>query len=723
MDRRQRGRHPLTGLPMPLTRPLRAALCLVLGALVLLAGALLSDAARLLEPDAFADRMAASLADERVAAVAAEQVTEGVLAGNRDLTALRPLILAASRDAVASSAFRGVVRTAVRRAHAAVFSRVGRSLVLSVPDVEVVLRSALAGSPDAAAAIPETVRLGVANLSGHPAVPAALAVMDSGRLLGRFAPVALLLGGALLVVGIVLMPDRRDGLVGAGAALIAAGIALWAVVPVGEHVVARVADDRAMGDALAGLWAAAVAGLPGWGLTLGAVGVVLAAAGSSLLERLDFPELARRGRLLLIVEPRSRRLQALRGIGFTAAGLLVVFAPRAALAVLAVLAGLVLAFEGLRELFASVLHAAPAHQRFGRAVAESGEGWAVGVVLVGLLAATFAGGVALATRSTADERVPTTIDACNGAAALCDRRLDEVALAGTHNSMASADVPGWLFPQQERDVAAQLEDGIRALLVDVYEGVPVGGRVRTALGEGALLVAAGRVLGPEGMAAAMRIRDRLVGEEADGPPGLYLCHGLCEVGALPADSVLRAVRDFLVQHPNEVVVVMVEDYVAPARLAAAFERSGLAELAFRGPAPARWPTLRELIARDERVVVLLESGRPGVPWLLPAFAVLQETPYTFTNAADTLSCAPNRGGTAGSLFLLNHWIETTPAPRPSNAAVVNATERLLQRARRCAEARGRPPNILAVDFYRTGGVIEAVRRLNGLDGGARRGRR
>ena len=113
-----------------------------------------------------------------------------------------------------------------------------------------------------------------------------------------------------------------------------------------------------------------------------------------------------------------------------------------------------------------------------------------------------------------------------------------------------------------------------------------------------------------------------------------------------------------------------------------------AALAYRGRAHARWPTLRELIARDERVVTLLESGRPGVPWLLPAFAVLQETPFTFPTARDTLSCAPNRGGTSGTLLQLNHWVETTPAPRPSNAAVVNALAVLLERpAVRLAAAR------------------------------------
>jgi hypothetical protein len=113
------------------------------------------------------------------------------------------------------------------------------------------------------------------------------------------------------------------------------------------------------------------------------------------------------------------------------------------------------------------------------------------------------------------------------------------------------------------------------------------------------------------------------------------------------------------------------------------------------------------------VVVLTESGRPGVPWMHPAFQLMQETPYHFTKPSE-LACTPNRGGTAGSLFQINHWIETLPAPKPSNAAIVNAHDFLLRRARACQKERGRLPNILAVDFARTGDVVGVVAELNGV---------
>ena len=307
--------------------------------------------------------------------------------------------------------------------------------------------------------------------------------------------------------------------------------------------------------------------------------------------------------------------------------------------------------------------------------------------------------------------VPATINACNGHSELCDRHVDEVVFAGAHNAMSHQKVEDWMFPHHQAGIPQQLRDGVRALLIDVYYGFPGGTRIKTDL-SGVNRKRIEEALGAEGVAAAERIRDRLIGVD-EGRRGLYLCHGFCELGAYELEPTLREIHDFLVMNPHEVLMMIVEDYVEPQDLAAAFERSGLADMVYRGPAYPRWPTLRALIAAGQRVIVFIESGGIGVPWLRPAFKNFQETPYTFHNP-DEFSCRPNRGGTDGSLFLLNHWIDTAPAPKPSNAAVVNAHDYLFDRAKRCAGERGHLPNVIAVDFYRTGDLIRVVDELNGL---------
>jgi hypothetical protein len=62
---------------------------------------------------------------------------------------------------------------------------------------------------------------------------------------------------------------------------------------------------------------------------------------------------------------------------------------------------------------------------------------------------------------------------------------------------------------------------------------------------------------------------------------------------------------------------------------------------------------------------------------------------------------------------MNHWIERVN-PSPGLAARVNARDLLVRRGRRCRRERDLLPNIVAVDFYDEGGLLQAVDVLNGL---------
>ena len=201
-----------------------------------------------------------------------------------------------------------------------------------------------------------------------------------------------------------------------------------------------------------------------------------------------------------------------------------------------------------------------------------------------------------------------------------------------------------------------------------------------------------------------------------------MCHTFCELGATPLSTGLRDVHDFLVTHPAEVVVIVNQDYVTPGGFVEAVDKAGLTPYAFTPPAGAKWPTLREMIAADHRLVVLAENRAGGAPWYQPVYERLtQETPFTFPRAslltakADrAASCKPNRGPSSAPLFLINHWVSTDPAPRPSDATRVNAYAPLLARARECESLRHRVPNLLAVNFYKEGDVFRVVDTLNGV---------
>jgi hypothetical protein len=674
-------------------------------------GAVLSTVGEsLLDPNAFGRRSAESLSDPRVAAFAADRVTAAVLEQSPDLTPVRPLILATSRVIVSSEGFRAVFRSAAASAHRAVFAEGTQRVAMSVPDVGVLLRSTLQhASPELAARIPTQLEPLVGALESGPALrflDHAWALREDLRAL---AQILLLASPLVLVLALWLAGDLRRGFVGAGAAFFAAAASVWALLPLGRPASTFVESSLASG-AVQGLWQAFLAPLAGWALFLAGLGVLFVAAGTSLMEAFDPIERLRGVLQRLSTPPPTRRGRLLLGLALLFAGAAAVRSPTFVAQTSVVIAGLAVVFLGARALFGLVLESvetSPAAVRVG----DAGRSLLRTAAIVALVVAI--GGAWLALRRPGPTRAPDVIEACNGHAALCQRRVEDVSFPGTHNAMSNVGIADWMFPQQQAGIAAQLRDGVRALLIDVHYGFPGGSRIKTDLsGRRPTEQAMTEMLGEEGVAAALRIRDRLVGVD-EGRRGLYLCHGFCELGASELAPTLRAIHDFLVERPGEVLMIVVEDYVSPEDLARVIEESDLAERVYRGPSGAPWPTLRDLVEAGQNAIVFLESGSEGVAWLRPAFELVQETPYTFHTPQD-FSCRPNRGGTTPGLFQINHWIETTPTPLPSNAEIVNARDVLLTRARACQRERGMLPNILAVDFYRSGDLFGVVEALNGL---------
>jgi hypothetical protein len=478
-----------------------------------------------------------------------------------------------------------------------------------------------------------------------------------------------------------------------------------------EQAAARAVWDAFLGDLRTEAW------------ILAGAGAVMAAAASSLIKPLPFGEPLRVGTAWLAHEPASRRGRALRGLGFVAVGVAVLVNRNAVLTLLLNAFGIYLIYEGVSAILRLVyrpeehVERRPAPgplRRFDR------RRLAIGVLPAALIVAVVVGFLSSGGTTTA---APPQ-GGCNGHEELCDRPLDEVALAATHNSM-SVPLPGWYSSEQEKPIADQLRDGVRGLLIDAHyaDRLP-NGKVRTYFGSREELQRRTRLDGvsPDAIDAAERIRERL-GFEGKGERGMYLCHSFCELGATRLDSVLADLRTFLVANPGAVVVVINQDYVTPEDFVRAVEDADLEELAYSGPVSGSWPTLREMVDSGERVVFLAENRAGGAPWYHRAYdTITEETPYAFKKVAQLTdpdeidkSCEPNRGPDGAPVFLLNHWITTDPVPLPSNASKVNAYDPLLARARDCRRIRDHLPNLVAVNFYRRGDLFRVVDTLNGLN--------
>ncbi len=274
--------------------------------------------------------------------------------------------------------------------------------------------------------------------------------------------------------------------------------------------------------------------------------------------------------------------------------------------------------------------------------------------------------------------IPTT---CNGYDALCDRTYDVVTVPMTHNAMSNADEK-WAPPNQTHGIARQLEDGIRGMMLDVH------------------------FYDPDSGATDVPRADLSSGEQT------FLCHGVCALGRRPLADGLCDVTKFLDTHRGEVFSVIFESYVKSSDLAEAMKTSGLLDYVYVHTKGTPWPTLRELIAKDTRVVAFTEDGDDTPPWNHSAWKNIWDTPYSFTSASE-FTCKLNRGQTTNPLFLINHWIGN-PLSDIKYAREVNAKAVLLDRVQTCAKEAGRPPTFVGVDFYDVGDLFEVVRTVNGL---------
>lgn len=259
-------------------------------------------------------------------------------------------------------------------------------------------------------------------------------------------------------------------------------------------------------------------------------------------------------------------------------------------------------------------------------------------------------------------------ETCNGYEELCERRFDEVTFPGTHNSMSVAEEK-WAAPNQQYSIERQLEDGIRVMMLDVYF------------------------------------------QENE----LKLCHSICLFGERPLDDALFAIRDFLRSERGEILTLILQDETEADRIVEAFEARGLHEWAYVYEG-GEWPTLREMIDSNKRLIVTAERSGDGdgtPDWYHYAWSLMLDNPYTYETAED-FSCVANRGSTDNPLYLVNHWLQK-PISSPQLAAVANEHETLLGHAQTCEVEQERRVNFLAVDHYNVGDLFDVVRVLNGLE--------
>ncbi|KAJ7952835.1 PI-PLC X domain-containing protein [Quillaja saponaria] len=258
----------------------------------------------------------------------------------------------------------------------------------------------------------------------------------------------------------------------------------------------------------------------------------------------------------------------------------------------------------------------------------------------------------------------------------------------THNSFSIVDAPPLpgvqrlTFYNQEDSVTNQLRNGVRGLMLDMY----------------------------------------------DFENDIWLCHsfrGQCFnfTAFQPAINTLKEVEAFLTENPTEIVTIIIEDYVqTPKGLTNLFTNAGLdkywfpvAEMPKKGE---DWPTVTEMVQKNQRLLVFTsiasKEAEEGI-----AYQWKHMVENESGDPGQKQGSCPNRkeskplSSRSSSLFLQNYF----PTYPVEADACKEHSAPLPQMVNTCYKAAGNVlPNFLAVNFYMRsdgGGIFDIVDKMNG----------
>ena len=219
----------------------------------------------------FGRRAAESLADPGVARYAANLIADRVEQRKPDLIAVRPILLATAETVVSSRPFRSVVEQAAVRAHRVALSEGSTRVILSLPDLNILVHEAVANAnPALASRIPKSLDSTIAELAnGRIATPIKRRADGPGA--SRAWPALLTIAAGFYLLGLWLALDRRRAMAIAGGALILTGLVLVGVVAA-NPLSLWIHDAEQLGLAR-GLWRTYLRDLARLGLLLAGIGV------------------------------------------------------------------------------------------------------------------------------------------------------------------------------------------------------------------------------------------------------------------------------------------------------------------------------------------------------------------------------------------------------------------------------------------------------------------
>lgn len=299
--------------------------------------------------------------------------------------------------------------------------------------------------------------------------------------------------------------------------------------------------------------------------------------------------------------------------------------------------------------------------------------------------------------STVDEAPPPSYrfnqcedqsNCCNGLASNCDMGVHEILYAGMHNAHSAVQDGFFIAFNHQYNFAAALDYGYRVINLDIA------------------------VCNNE----------------------LSLVHGMCRLGRTDPAVAFQAIHDWLGANPTEVVLIVLqidneasgssEPTVDLGRIFNTLNRIiGFTNRLYQKIPDEPWPTLREMIETDQRVLLFHYNGdvactNPDIvcpPGFHDWFEHAAETKFIFNDMTDfdnkTEACGITRGRPMAPFYALNLFIRIPS--KPLAISYLNTPAFLNEHIAACSAVNNnRDVNILFVDFWSEGEVPKVVQTYN-----------
>ena len=272
---------------------------------------------------------------------------------------------------------------------------------------------------------------------------------------------------------------------------------------------------------------------------------------------------------------------------------------------------------------------------------------------------------------------------CNGVDGICDLPVTDVMFAGLHNAMSTAQDEFFIAANHQFQLESALTAGFRAINVDVGN---CGGE-------------------------------------------LVLVHTKCTLGTRDPFTVFDHINRFLDDNPRDVILMPLQINNDVDQTVDLYELynvlqsvSGLTDRMYIHERDTTWPTMRQLIDNDTRIIMFIYNAGTNCstgdcpPGFHPYFLYASETLYTFETVegiADTESSCPYDRGAQGyrDFYAVNNFV-SDPLPSKASSQVVNQEDFVQSHLAACQNIVGRNVSVVFIDFWELGNLVDVVQTHN-----------